>query len=150
MDASRQLVMAVFGGFCARRILIALFIGGAVASIVFGLAASLDIVSDDLGAGDDDVAACDTDGVSTTYTVAYDATANTFEVTEVVVDGIDATNCTGQDITLALTDGAGAELVTAGPTAISGATVTVPVTASVLAEEVEGVHIAITGDDPTP
>lgn len=149
-SAGLRSVSGPFAEVSVRRVLLAVLVGGVVASVVYGLAASLDIVSDDLGAGDDTVVACDTDGVSTSYTVAYDATIDGYEVTQVIVDGIDVTNCTGQEISVAVTNTAGAELVEAGPTAIAGATVTVPVTASVLAQDVAGVHVVITGDDPTP
>ncbi|MPZ48037.1 MAG: hypothetical protein GEU75_01780 [Dehalococcoidia bacterium] len=67
------------------------------------------------------------------------------------MDGIDATNCDGQDAYVTLTGPtAGAELVSAGPIVIAGATVTVPITTPVLASAVIDVHVAITGDDPSP
>jgi hypothetical protein len=81
-----------------KKLMIGLIAGTAVFAAVFGAAATLNgITTENLGAESTTVAACDPDGVSTSYTVAFGATE--YEVTEVTVSGI-ADTCDGQDITV--------------------------------------------------
>lgn len=133
-----------------RRIVVALLVGVLVASVAYGLAASLDVISDDLGAGSDTVAAC-VDQVTVSYNIGFDDTANAYLVNSVDVNGIDATACNGEELSLVLTgDGTPAELFT-GTTTVGGASVNVPVSPDVVtAEAVTGVHVAINGAATTP
>jgi hypothetical protein len=74
--------------------MVALLIGGAVFGTVLGLAASLGgVAGTDLGAGDDEVASCDTDGVGVNYTLGFtdspsEPDVNKWRVTAVDVTGI--------------------------------------------------------------
>ena len=61
------------------KLLAALTVGGAV----FAMAATLSVGGSDLGAGNATVAACDPDGVTTSFTTAWDATDERYEVTAV-------------------------------------------------------------------
>ena len=121
----------------------------AIAAIVaFGgflaMAATLGgITADNLGADSSATASYDSDGVTTAFTVAYDATDARDEVTAVVVAGVDAA-CVGQDLTVTLTNGADVALDTATVTAASGSN-TVTTSTPPDAEAVENVHIVITG-----
>ena len=130
-----------------KRILLGLLAGAMVFSMVIGMAASLGgLTSDSLGADDAVVAACDTNGVTTTYTNAYSATGTAgYKVGNVVVGGI-ADTCDGDNLSVTLTGAAGASLGEQSmtvPTGV-GTTATVSFAASnVLAESVVGVHVVI-------
>ena len=121
----------------------------AIAAIVaFGgflaMAATLGgITADNLGADSSVIASCDTDGVTTSYTVAYDATDARDEITAVTVAGVDAA-CAGQTLTVTLTDGSDVQLDQTSVTAVAGANV-VSATTPASAEAVENVLIVITG-----
>lgn len=127
-----------------KRYVIAAGVAGVAMVGAMAMAASLGgITSDNLGADSSVIASCDVDGVTTTFTVAYDATDTRDEVTHVNVGDVHA-NCVGETLTVTLTNTAGAVLDTASVTAASGlnavATSTPPD-----AELVENVHIVITG-----
>lgn len=108
------------------------------------MAASLGgITTTNLGADSSVVASCDTDGVTTSFTVAYDATDTRDEVTQVIVGGV-AVACVGENLTVTLTNGAGAVLDTTTVVAASGSN-TVATSTPPDAELVENVHIVITG-----
>jgi hypothetical protein len=127
-----------------KRLLIALLAGGAVFATVFGVAASLTVNSDTLGAGSDAVASCD-DNVDVSYTVAWDDTDKRFEVTQVKVSNIDQ-GCSGQELTVQLTGSGGAALSGAtGSTPIGGTSATVNIGTPPAASAVEDVHVVITG-----
>ena len=83
------------------RLFAALIGGIMVFSLVYAVAASLNVTSTDLAAGTDAVAACDTNGMTTSFAVAYDATSGRYEVTTVTVGGV-ADACSGQDFSVTL------------------------------------------------
>lgn len=123
-------------------------VAGFVALLTFGafaaLAATLGgVTAENLGADNSAISSCDTDGVTSSYTVAYDATDARDEVTATIVGGI-AAGCVGQTVTVTLTDGADAVLDTASAVATSPNT-TVTATTPPSAEAVENIHIVITG-----
>lgn len=119
------------------------------ALLVFGgvlaMAASLGgITSSKVGADNAAVTACDTDGVSTSYTSAWDASDERYEISSVTVSGV-ADACDGQTLAVSLTDSTGAQ-IGSGSTAIpsSAATsFTVSLSTAASAEESEGVHVLI-------
>jgi hypothetical protein len=86
-----------------KKLLFALVAGGIVFSAVFAAAASLGLTTDDLGAGDEAVLSCDTDGIHTNFTTALNltttATSTTdgprYDLDDVVVTGLNAA-CNGQ------------------------------------------------------
>ena len=136
----------------SRRTLLAILGGVAAFAIVIGSAATLGgIDSTSLGADDTLVASCDTDGVTSAYTSAYDATISGggYEVASVTIGGIDD-GCDGQSMSITLVNAAG--------TSLGQITQSVPVLAatytnvvSVLTQQtrwprnVEGIHVVITG-----
>ena len=84
-----------------RRPIAALIGGLMVFALVYAVAASLSVTSTDLAAGNATVAACDANGVTTSYAVAYDAASARYEVSTVTVGGI-ADACLGQDFSVTL------------------------------------------------
>ena len=135
-----------------KKLLLALGIGIAVFAAVFASAASLGLTTDDLGADDQVVASCDTNGVNVTYQTTYSATADTagaYVVTSITLTGLDETNCANQAISATLSgDPSNAVLVTVTGTVGTsgiGTTEILPVSTVVLAEDVTGVHVVISG-----
>ena len=118
----------------------------AVATAGYAAAASLGSLSSaQLGAGNASVTACDTDGVSTDFTIATD------KVSQVTVSGIADPGCEGAALSLTLTDAAGSGLgavsnqlvPTDGDTTDNS--MTVDVTPQPDASLVTDVHIVIVG-----
>lgn len=133
-----------------KRLLIALLAGGAVFATVFGVAASLNVTSDSLGAGDDQVASCDTDGVTATYITKY-VPGPGFVVDAVKLTGVDNA-CDGQSVTVVLTgtinqqpNQALASEPVQIPTDSNSTDVTVDFDPEPAASAVEDVHVVITG-----
>ena len=131
-----------------KRLLIALLAGGAVFATVFGVAASLNVTSDTLGAGGAQVGSCDGDGVHVSYTTKY--VANTgFVVDKVTVTGIDNA-CAGKSLTVQLTGASGAplgnsETVSVPSAPVTSVTVDFPASNEQPAASVMDVHVVITG-----
>ena len=130
-----------------RRVLLGLLAGAMVFSMVIGMAASLGgLTSNKLGADDAVVAACDTDGVTTSYTNAYSASGTAgYKVGNVVVGGI-ADACDGDTLAVNLTGSGGTSLGEQSLTVPTGAGTSATVSFSgsnVLAESVTGVHVVI-------
>lgn len=127
-----------------KRYLIAALVVGVAVTGSLAMAATLGGIStDNLGADNTVIASCDIDGVTTTYTVAYDPVDARDEVTAVVVGGV-AAGCAGETITVTLTNAANAVLDTASVVAVTGSN-TVSTTTPPSAELVANVHIVITG-----
>ena len=93
-----------------KRFVVALMVGGIVFGAVFAVAASLGVTSDTLGAGGASVVSCDTDGVTTSYTVGYDSSIPGYKVSTVSVSGIDGTACNGKTMKVTLTGTSNASL----------------------------------------
>ena len=132
-----------------KRLIIGLIVGVVVFATAFGMAASLGgLTSDSLGADDQTVGTCDSNGVSTSYTTDYSSAAPAgFKVVAVTVAGI-ADTCDGKTIEVALT-GSGGTLIeeqTATVPIAAGTSVTLTFSdADSLAEAVTGVHVMISG-----
>lgn len=101
--------------FAKQRVLLALVIGVTVFGAVFGFAATLNVGSTALSAGNATVASCDSDGVNATYSLAYDSTLAAYKIAGVVVNGINAA-CAGKSVTVNLTDSSNASLASATKT----------------------------------
>jgi len=133
-----------------KRLIIGLIVGVAVFATAFGMAASLGgLTSDSLGADDQTVGTCDSNGVSTSYTTDYSSAAPAgFKVVAVTVAGI-ANTCDGKTIEVALTGSGGTLIEEQSATVPSDAGATsVTLTfsdADSLAEAVTGVHVMISG-----
>lgn len=124
-----------------KRLIVRGIVAVTAFATVFGLAASLNVSGGDLGAGSDTVAACDPDGVTASYTVAYDSGIPGYGVSGVQVTGID-NNCMGQQLSVTLTDNGGNQLASSSTT-VSGATQAVTFSPSVSASAIEGIHVVI-------
>ena len=128
-----------------KRVLLAMLAGLMVFAGVFALAASLGgITSDKVGADNTTVASCDTDGVSTSYATAWDATDKRYEVTSVTVSGVNDA-CDGQTLNVSLTDSTGAQIGSGSlsiPTSAATAH-TVTMTTAPSAKLTEGIHVLI-------
>jgi hypothetical protein len=90
-----------------RRIILAVLAGVTASAMAFAMAASLGgITSGQLGADSAAIASCDTDGVTTSYTTAYDSTDQRYEVSSVTVAGVnDACDGKTMKVTLSATGG---------------------------------------------
>lgn len=116
----------------------ALVVGGSV----YAAAASLGgITSDSVGADDTAITSCDSDGVTTAYTTAWDATDERYEITDVTVGGIDVA-CNGLIAYVTLTDVGGAQIA-AGNATVAGTSQAVSVTPNAGVEVTLGVHVLI-------
>lgn len=136
-----------------KRALLGLLAAMTAFGAVAASAASLGgVTSDSLGADNAAVAACDTDGVTTTYTAAYDSAIPGYETGTVTVGGI-ADACNGQTLTVNLVDSANASLGESSVTVAVDSTATTPDTSddvdftgsNVSAKSVENIHVTISG-----
>jgi hypothetical protein len=130
--------------------LIAACVGAVVFGSIYGLAASLGVSSQKLGAGDSAVAACQSATLTAGYATAYDSGIPGYKVGVVTVSGLDttsATNCASKAFKVTLTNTANASLAeVTGTTPASGTTFTADFTASgVPAAATTGVHVVISG-----
>jgi hypothetical protein len=104
---------------------LAVIAGLAVAGLVAASAAQLDVGADDLGAGVDLVASCDTDGVDVAFSdVAYDQLLPLgppgFAVMEITVSEIAFPACQDQWLGAGIVDGAGEQFAFILPVQITG------------------------------
>jgi hypothetical protein len=132
-----------------RKATLAVLLGFATTGVLAASAASLGgLSSKNLGADDTVVAACDANGVTVSYTTAYDALLGGYKVTSAVVAGI-APACNNQAISVTLRDGTGASLGTATGTVVSpgpgDGTFAVNYAATVSAKAVVGASVVISG-----
>ena len=93
-----------------RKLIIKALAGITVFGAVVASASTLGgLTPDKLGAEDAVVAACDTNGVTASYTSAWDTTDKRYEVTNVTVKGV-ADACDGQSLKVTLGDSTGVSL----------------------------------------
>jgi uncharacterized membrane-anchored protein len=119
------------------------------ALLVFGgvlaMAASLGgITSTKVGADNTALASCDTDGVNTSYSTAWDGTDDRYEISTVTVSGV-ADACDGQTLSVSLTDTSGNQ-IGSGSVAIPTSAATsfgVSLSTAASAEDSTGVHVLI-------
>ena len=128
-----------------RRSLIALLVAGIVFGGVYGLAATLNLSSETLGAGSSAVAACQATPLTVSYATSYLA-GSSYRVGVVTVSGM-AAGCFTKPYKLNLTGAANASLgEMTGTTPGSGTTFTADFSAAnVSAASVLGVHLVISG-----
>jgi len=127
-----------------KKTLFAFVLALTIFGAVYGFAATLNVGSNQLSAGNASVASCQATGTPTgTYTVAYDSTLGGYKVSGVTVTGID-TGCNGKSLSATLTGTAGANLGTISGT-ISGTSLALTPSGTVSAASVTGVSVAING-----
>ena len=126
-----------------KKLVVALAGGATVFGGVYGLAASLNLTSDSLGAGQSVVAACQAGALNATYTSTYSASLPGYNVTTVTLTGLTST-CYSKAYKVTLYGAGGTSLGEAtGTTPASGTTVVASLTAS--AASVTGVAAVISG-----
>jgi hypothetical protein len=89
------------------------------------------------------VASCDTDGVVVTYTNTYNSASGNYEVTSVVIGGIDAA-CNGKTLAITLADSLKFAKGTGGAV-VSGISQTFAITGNSDADVVANAAIVIAG-----
>ena len=128
------------------KIVSALVGSALVAGVVGASAASLGgLTSGGVGADDQIVAACDTDGITVAYTNTYSATAQTYQVTAVNFSAVNAA-CNGKAASVSLRNGT-TNLGTTNAASITVATGAFSITLGtpVSAGSVNGVSLVISG-----
>ena len=125
-----------------RRRVLAVALGTAVFGVVVASAASLGaITTNQLAAGTQLIAGCDSTGVSVAYTSSYSVPLSAYVVTTVTVSAIDAA-CVGATMSVTLQGAAGAD-IGGGSATVAGASQAVTVSPTPPAADVVGVAIAI-------
>jgi len=129
-----------------KKTLFALVLALTIFGAVYGFAATLNIGTNQLSAGNATVASCQASGTPTgTYSVAYDATLGAYKVSGVTVTGID-TGCGSKAVSVTLTGAAGANLGTITGTApVGGGSLALTPGSTISAASVTGVAVAING-----
>ena len=94
----------------SRRLALALIVTAVTFSIIYGVAASLNVTANTLGSGTGSVTSCDTNGVATAYATAYEAAVAGYEVTTVSVTGVATPGCDGKSMKVTLIGAADASL----------------------------------------
>lgn len=129
-----------------KKTLFALVLALTIFGAVYGFAATLNIGTNQLSAGNATVASCQASGTPTgTYSVAYDSTLGAYKVSGVTVTGID-TGCGSKAVSVTLTGAAGANLGTLTGTApVGGGPLALTPGSTIAAASVTGVSVAING-----
>lgn len=137
-----------------KRLVLGALAGVTAFAAVNGSAASLGgITSTGLGADDSTVSSCDTNGVTTSYTTEYNTTtAAGYKVDDITVGGI-ADACNGKSMKITLIGASNTSLGQVTATVAVNSTATPADTSDVvdflatnkLAEDVQGIHVTISG-----
>ena len=128
-----------------KRVLTAIIAGLVTFGAVFGLAASLNLTSDSLGAGTAVVASCQAATLNATYTSTYSAAAPGYTVGTVTVTGLAAT-CFSKPYKVTLSGAANVSLGEAtGTTPAVGTTFVATFAPAVAGTSVTGISVVISG-----
>ncbi len=129
-----------------RRTLFAVVLALTIFGAVYGFAATLNIGTNVLSAGNASVASCETVGTPTgTYAVAYDSTIPGYKVSGVTVTGLDPA-CATKAISVTLTGASNVNLATiTGAVPAGGGSLALTPGSTVQAANVTGVSVAING-----
>ena len=129
-----------------KRLLIALTVGSAVFAGAYAMAASLPVSSTRLGSGNAVVPSCDTDGVTTNYTVSYTATGTAgYKIDTADISGVAAT-CNGATMKVTLTGASNTALAERTQVIAAPSSYSLNFSAAgVPAADVTGVHVTIVG-----
>jgi hypothetical protein len=132
-----------------KRFGVALVVAGVVFSGIYGLAASLNVSSASLGAGNVSVAACQSATLTPSYATSYSASLPGYKVGVVTVNGLDTTstpNCASKAFKITLVNGTTSLGEVTGTTPASGTSFTADFSsANASAASVSGVHVVISG-----
>jgi len=129
-----------------KRTIFAALLSLTIFGAVYGFAATLNVGSNTLSAGNATVASCQASGAPTgTYSVAYDSTLGGYKVSGLTVTGLDA-GCASKAISVTLTGAANANLGTAtGTVPVGGGSLALSPSGTIAAASVTGVNVAING-----
>ena len=128
-----------------KRVIVVSLAVTTLASSAFASAASLGGMSGSVSAGEAAIPACDTTGVTVTYTTSAG------NVTAVTVGGLADPGCEGGALSVTLTNAAGDSIASGGPATVptdgdtADNSVNVSVSPNPAAENVAGYHVSITG-----
>ena len=127
-----------------KKLAVTLALGATIFGGVYGLAASLSLTSDSLGAGQSVVAACQSTAMRATYLSSYSATTPGYDTTTVRITGLTST-CYGKAYSVTVTDASNASLAQAtGTTPSTGTSFDVTLTND-SAASIGGVAMVISG-----
>ena len=132
-----------------RRTLFAVLLALTIFGAVYGFAATLNVGTNTLSAGNATVASCQASGTPTsTYALTYDSTIPGYKVSGVTVTGMDPL-CNGKTVSVTLTGAANASLASGNAVYSSaGSSTTVAIgslSATPNATSVTGVAVAVNG-----
>jgi len=129
-----------------KRLLLALTIAGLIFGGVYGLAASLSVNTQTLGAGNTAVAACQAGTLTASYATSYSSSGPGYQVGVVTVNGLQS-GCYSKAFRITLANGSNTSLgEVTGTAPASGTSFTADFTSSnVLATNVAAIHVTITG-----
>jgi hypothetical protein len=128
-----------------KKTLFAFVLALTIFGAVYGFAATLNVGTNQLSAGNATVASCEAGTATGTYAVAYDSTISGYKVTGVTVTGIDSA-CGSKTVSVTLTGAAGANLATISGTApVGGGSLALTPPGVTDAKLVTGVAVAIAG-----
>jgi hypothetical protein len=140
-------VSKFFSIILKRKTVFALVLALTIFGAVYGFAATLSVGANTLSAGNASVASCQQTGTPTgTYTVAYDTSSAAYKVGNVVVTGLDATNCANKTVSVTMTSSSGATILGSTMTGtITASSITLTPSTTISAASVTGVSVAING-----
>ena len=128
-----------------NRVLAAILVGLLTFGGVYGLAASLNLTTDSLGAAQTTVAACQAGALNATYTTSYAAGTPGYTVGTVTVNGLAAT-CYSKAFKVTLSGAGNASLgEVTGTTQASGTSFAATFAPAVNAASVTGISVVISG-----
>lgn len=128
-----------------KRVLIAVLAGTMTFGAVYGLAASLNLTTESLGAVNNTVAACQAGALNATYTSSYSTTVPGYAVGTVTVTGL-ASTCYSKAYKITLSGSGNASLGEAtGTTPASGTTFAATFSPAVNAASITGIAVVISG-----
>jgi len=138
-------VTAAHGEMFVKRIMAAMFAAILTFGLVYGLAASLNLTTDSLGAATNTVAACQAGAMNATYSSSYSTSLPGYSVGTVTVTGL-ASTCYSKPYKITLAGAASASLGEAtGTTPSSGTSVSATFSPAVSAASITAVSVVISG-----
>jgi hypothetical protein len=134
-----------FTALAKRKTLFAFVLALTIFGAVYGFAATLNVGTNQLSAGNATVASCETSTPTGTYAVAYDSTLPGYKVSGVTVTALDAA-CAAKAVSVTLTGAGNANLGTiTGTVPAGGGTLALTPGSTISAAAVTGVSVAING-----
>ncbi len=128
-----------------KRVIAAALAGLFTFGGVYGLAASLNLTTDGLGAATSVVAGCQAGAMTAAYTTSYSASASGYVVSTVTVSGL-ASTCYSKAYRISLAGAGGASLgEVTGTTPSSGTSFAATFSPTVSAASVVGLSVVISG-----